>query len=98
MTLSKSPKYDVMIGGLLKFIKQLRKVCTHSKNKNVFFGSNISKFTKQHIQPVPKSKNAFFGLSISMFTKQHVRPTTRLKKILDTHSDDDCMRKNTDPM
>ena len=97
ITLGDSPEYNVMTGGLLKFIKQLRKVCTHSKNKNVFFGSNISKFTKQHIQPVPKSKNAFFGSSISMFTKQHVRPTIRVKKILDTHSDNDCMWKNTDP-
>ena len=97
MTLGKSPEYDLMTGGLLKFIKQLRKVCTHSKNKNEFFGSSISKFTKQHIRPVPKSKNTFFGSSISMFTEQHLRPTTRVKKILDTHSDDDCMWKNTDP-
>ena len=54
ITLGQSPEYDVMTGGFLKFIKQLRKVCTHSKDKNRFVGSNISKFTEQHIQPAPK--------------------------------------------
>ena len=97
MTLGDSPEYDVITGGFLKFIKQLHKVCTHSKNKNVFFWSSISKFAKQHIRSVPKSKNAFFGSSISMFTEQHVRSTTRVKKILDTHLDNDCMWKKTDP-
>ena len=38
MTLGQTPEYDVMTGGLLKFIKQLRKVCTYSKDKNVFLG------------------------------------------------------------
>ena len=69
----------------------------HLKTRMYFFGLSISKFTEQHIWPVPKSKNEFFGSSISMFTEQHVRPTTRVKKILNTHSDDDCMWKNTDP-
>ena len=68
MTLGQSPKYDVMTGGLLKFIKQLYKTCTYSKDKNVFFGLSISKFTKQHIWPAPKSKNVFFGSSISIFS------------------------------
>ena len=50
-------------------------MCTHSKDKNVFFWSSIFKFTEQHIWPAPKSKNACFGLSISIFTKHHVRQT-----------------------
>ena len=37
ITLGQSPEYDVMAGGFLKFIKQLRKVCIHSKGKGVFF-------------------------------------------------------------
>ena len=36
------------------FIKQLRKVCTHPKGKNIFFGSSISKFTKHHIWPTTR--------------------------------------------
>ena len=87
----------MVTGGLLKFLKQLRKMCTHSKDKNVFFGSSVSTFTKQNILPAPKSKNVFFGSSISMFTKHHVRPTTSIKKILDAHPGDDYMWKNTDP-
>ena len=97
MTLGQSPEYDMTKGGLLKSIKQLCKVCTRSKERNVFFGSSISKFTKQHIQPTPKSKNVFFGWIISMFIEQHVRPTTRVMKILEAHPDDDYMWKDTDP-
>ena len=37
ITLGQSPKYDVMTGGFLKFIKQLRKVYTHSKGTDIFF-------------------------------------------------------------
>ena len=85
MTLGQSPKYDVMTGGLLEFIKQLRKVCTQSKDKNVFVGLSISKITKQHVWPAPKSKNLFFGSSMSKFTKHNVWPATRVKKLLDTH-------------
>ena len=72
ITLGQSPEYNVMKGGFLKFIEQLRKVSTLSKGKNVFFGLSISKFTEQHIRPAPKIKNIFFGLSISKFTKHHV--------------------------
>ena len=36
MTLGQSPEHDVMTGGLLKFIKQLLKLFTHSK-ENVYF-------------------------------------------------------------
>ena len=97
ITLGQSPGYVVMTGGLLKFIKQLRKVCTHSRDKNVFFGLTISMITEQHVWSPPKSKNLFFGSSISKFTKHHIRPTTREKKLLDAHPDDDCMWKNTDP-
>ena len=39
-----------MAGGLFKFITELRKVCTNSKGKNVFFGSSITRITKHHIQ------------------------------------------------
>ena len=85
-----------MTGGLLKFIKQLRKVCTHSRDKNVFFGPTISMITEQYVRPPPKSKNVFFGSSISKFTEHHIQPTTRVKKLLDAHPDDDCMWKNTD--
>ena len=97
MTLGQSPEYDVMTGGLLKFIKQLRKVCTHFRDKNVFFGLTISMITEQHVRPTSKSKNVFFGSSISKFTKHHIRPTTRVKKLLDAHPDNNCMWKNTDP-
>ena len=38
ITLGQLSEYDVMTGGFLKFIKQLRKVCTHSKGKNIFLG------------------------------------------------------------
>ena len=50
ITLGKSPEYNVMTGGFLKFIKQLHKMCTHYKGKNIFFGLSISKFTKHHIR------------------------------------------------
>ena len=97
MTLGQSPEYNMMTGGLLKFIKQLRKMCTHSKDKNICFGWSISKFTEQHIWSAPKSKHIFFGLIISKFIKHHVWPTIRVKKILDAHPDDDCMWNNIDP-
>ena len=97
INLGQSPEYDVMTGGFLKFIKQLRKVCTHSKSKNILFGSSISKFTKHHIWPVSKSKNVFFGLSISKFTKHHIRPASRVENLLATHPDNDCIWNNTDP-
>ena len=87
----------VMTGGFLKFIKQLRKVCTHSKGKNVFFGLSISKFTKQNNRPARKDKNVFFKSSISKFTKHYVWPTIRAKKLLDAHLDDDCIWNNTNP-
>ena len=96
MALGQSPGYDVMTGGLVKFIKQLHKMCTPSKDKNIYFGLTISMITEQHVRPPPKSKNVFFGLSISKFTKHHIRPTTRVKKLLDAHPDNDCMWKNTD--
>ena len=38
ITLGQSPEYDVMAGGLLKFIMKMRKVCTNSKDKDVFLG------------------------------------------------------------
>ena len=88
MTLGQSPGYDVMTGGLLKFIKQLHNVCIPYKDKNIFFGSTISMITEQHVQPAPKSKNVFFGSSISEFTEIHIRPT---------NPNYDCMRKNIDP-
>ena len=60
VTLGQSPGYDVMTGRFLEFIKQLRKVCTPSRDKNVFFGSTIlSMITKQHVRPPSKSKNVF---------------------------------------
>ena len=97
MILGQSPEYDVMTGEILKFTKQLLKVCTHSKDKNVFFGSSIYMFTEQHIWPTPKSKNLFFGSSISKFTEHHVWPVTRVKKLLNAHPDNDCMWNNTNP-
>ena len=45
MTLGPSPGYDMMTRGFLKFIKQLRKVCTQSMDKNVFFGLTTSMIT-----------------------------------------------------
>ena len=96
-TLGQPPENNVMTKEFLKFVKQLRKVCTHSKRKNVVFGSSISMITKQYVQQTPKSKNVFFGSSISKFTYHHVWPTTRVAKLLDAHPDDDCMWKNTDP-
>ena len=77
-----------MTGGLLNFIKQLHKVCTPSKDKNIFFGLTISMITEQHVRPPSKNKNVFFGSSISKFTEIHIRPTK---------PDDDCIRKNIDP-
>ena len=62
MTLGQSPGYDVMIGGLLKFIKQTRKVYILSRDKNIFFGLTISMITEQHIWPPPKSKDVFFQI------------------------------------
>ena len=88
LTLGQSPRYDVMTGGLLKFIKQLHKVCIPSKDKKIFFGSTISMITEQHVRPPPKSKNVFFGSSISNFTEIHIRPT---------NPNYDCMQKNIDP-
>ena len=76
MTLGQSPGYDVMTGGLLKFIKQLHKMCIPSKDKNIYFGLTISMITEQHVWPPPKSKNVFFGLSISKFTKIYIQPIT----------------------
>ena len=44
----------MMAGGLLKLIMKMRKVCTNSKGKDVFFGSSISKFTEHHIWPATR--------------------------------------------
>ena len=56
ITLGLSPEYDVMTGGMLKFIMKRRKVCTNSKGKDAFFGSNITRITKHHIQPATRVK------------------------------------------
>ena len=53
--------------------------------------------TEQHVCPTPKIKNVFFGSSISKFTKHHIWSTTRVKKLLHTHPEDNCMWNDTDP-
>ena len=52
VTLGQSSGHNAMTGGLLKFIKQLHKVCNPSRDKKVFFGSIISKITEQYALPV----------------------------------------------
>ena len=56
ITLVQSPEDDVMTEGLLKFITKMRKVCTNSNSKDVFFGSSITRITKHHIWPVTRVK------------------------------------------
>ena len=41
MTLDQSPGYNMMTGGLLKFIKQLCKVCISSRDKSIFWFNHI---------------------------------------------------------
>ena len=52
ITLGQSLEYDVTAGGILKFITTMRKVCTNSKGKDVFFGSSITRITEHHIWSV----------------------------------------------
>ena len=54
ITLGQSPEDDVMAGGLLKFITKMRKVCTNHNDKNMFFGSSITRITKHHILPATR--------------------------------------------
>ena len=44
----------MMAGGLLKFLTRVRKVCTNSEDKDVFFRSSITRITKHHIQPTTR--------------------------------------------
>ena len=48
-TLGQLPENDVMVGGLLKFITKMHKVCNNSKGKEAFFGSSITRITEHHI-------------------------------------------------
>ena len=36
---------------LLQFLMRVRKVCTNTEDKDVFFGSSITRITKHHLQP-----------------------------------------------
>ena len=45
ITLSQSSEYDMMVEGILKFITKIRKVCSDSMGKDVFFGSSITRIT-----------------------------------------------------
>ena len=45
ITLGQSPEDDVMVGKILKVITKMRKVCTNSKYKGMFFRSSISRIT-----------------------------------------------------
>ena len=56
ITLGQSPEYDVTTGGILKFITKMRKACTNSKGKDVFFGSSITRITEHHIRPATRVK------------------------------------------
>ena len=56
ITLGQSPEYDVTAGGILKFITEMRKVCTNSKRKDVFFGSSITRITEHYIWPATRAK------------------------------------------
>ena len=53
-TLGQSPEDDVMIDGLLKFITKMRKVCTNCEDKDVLFGSSITRITELYIRPATK--------------------------------------------
>ena len=44
----------MIVGRLLKFLTRVRKVCTNYEDKDVFFGSSITRITKHHIQPATK--------------------------------------------
>ena len=41
-------------GELLKFLTRVRKVCTNTEDKDVFFGSSITRITKHHFRPATK--------------------------------------------
>ena len=45
-----------MAGGLLKFITKMHKVCTDSKGKDVFSGSNRTRIIEHHIRSATKVK------------------------------------------
>ena len=59
ITLGQSPEYDVTTGGILKFITKMRKACTNSKGKDVFFGSSITRITEHHIRPATRVEELF---------------------------------------
>ena len=42
---------NTKIGDLIKFLMQMRKICNDAKDKNVFFGSQLSSITKHKFQP-----------------------------------------------
>ena len=56
ITLGQSPEYDMTVGGILKFITNMHKVCTSSKGKDVIFGSSITRITEHHIWPATRVK------------------------------------------
>ena len=58
-TLGQSPEDDVMAGGLLKFIVRVCKICTNSEDKDVFFGSSITRITQHYIRPATKVEQLF---------------------------------------
>ena len=56
ITLGQSPEYDVTAGGILKFKTKMRKMCTNSKDKDVVFGSSITRSTEHYIRPATRVK------------------------------------------
>ena len=42
---------DLKAGELIKFLIRLRKVCTNTEDKNLFFGSSVTRIPKHHFQP-----------------------------------------------
>ena len=48
IALESSYKDNMKIGGLIKFLMQVLKICNDAKDKNVFFGSRLTNITKHH--------------------------------------------------
>ena len=46
----------MMVGGILKFITKIHKVCSDSMGKDVYFGSSITRITKHYIRPATRVK------------------------------------------
>lgn len=51
-----SYKDNMKTGDLIKFLMQMRKICNDAKDKNIFFGSQLSSITEHQFRPITTVK------------------------------------------